>query len=82
MKVIHKFKLASNGSSTELKLKHGYKIVHSEYVLVEKAVYIWVEQTLAITVKDKDVVFQVVRSGDPVVDDLVHVATAVDGIAP
>jgi hypothetical protein len=82
MKVIHKFKLAVDGSKTELKLKHGYKIAHTEYVLVEKAVCIWVEQTLAINVRDMEVIFKVARSGDPIPDNLVHIATAVDGLAP
>lgn len=82
MKVIHKFKLANDGSVTGLKLKHGYKIVHSEYVLVDKAVCIWVEQTLAVDVRDMEVIFVVARSGDPIPDDLLHIASAVDGLAP
>ncbi len=82
MKVIHKYKLSSEGKTTELKLKKGYRIVHSEFVLVEKAVFIWVEQTLAVDVKNIDVVFNVVRSGDPIPDNLIYVASAVDSYAP
>lgn len=82
MRVIHKFKLAVDGSATELKLKHGFKIVHCEYVIVDKAVCIWVEQTLSPSVREMDVVYRVVKPGDPIADDLAHVASAVDSLAP
>ncbi|MDX1451679.1 MAG: hypothetical protein R3183_03905 [Oleiphilaceae bacterium] len=82
MRVIHKFKLAVDGSPTTLKLKNGYKIVHSEYVLVDKAVCIWVEQSLSVSTPEREVVFEVAKSGDPIHDDLVHVASAVDSLTP
>ena len=36
MKVIHKFRLSNDKSETTLSLKEGFRLVHSEYVLVEK----------------------------------------------
>jgi hypothetical protein len=47
MKAIHKYELKTDGAETELNLKQDFRIVHAEYVLVDKAVYIWVEEPLA-----------------------------------
>lgn len=82
MKVIHKFRLANEDAETVLNLKRGFKIIHSEYIVVEKAICIWVEQTLSVDVPCMQVIFKVVKSGDPLPDRLVHVASAVDNFAP
>ena len=82
MKVIHKFQLASDGSSTTLSLKQGYRIVHSEYILVEKMICIWVEQSLSVEVPEQQVIFKVYKSGQPLPEHLKHVASAVDNFAP
>ncbi len=82
MKVIHKFRLANDGTETKLNLKTGFKIIHSEYVQVDKAICIWVEQTLSVEVPDNEAIFRVVRSGEPVQDRLTHVSSAVDNFAP
>lgn len=82
MKVIHKFRLANDVAETTLSLKQGYKIVHSEYVLVDKSIYIWVEQPLDVNVLETDVEFKVVKSGEPLPKHLQHVASVVDSFAP
>lgn len=82
MKVIHKFQLANDGASTKLRLKHGYKIIHSEYILVEKSICLWVEQTLSVEVPEIEVVFKVAKSGEPLADHLLHIASVVDNFAP
>lgn len=82
MKVVHKFRLGNDANETTLKLKQGYKILHSEYVLVDKAICIWVEQTLDVEVPDKEVTFKTVNSGDPLPNHLQHVASVVDSFTP
>lgn len=82
MKAIHKYQLNTDGSPTELKLKENYRIVHAEYVLVDKAVFVWVEEPLAAKICLRAVEFQVARSGDPLSSSYEHVATAVDLLAP
>lgn len=82
MKVIHKFRLETAVQQVSLNLKQGYKIVHSEYVLVDKSVFIWVEQTLDVEVASESVTLKVVQSGDPVPDRLKHVMSVVDGFTP
>lgn len=82
MKVIHKFRLANNCEQAMLSLKQGYRIVHSEYVVVDKSICIWVEQTLDVEVPDKQVKFKVAKSGDPLPDRLHHVASVVDSFTP
>ena len=82
MKAIHKYRLNTDGSETELNLKENHRIVHAEYVLVEKAVFIWVEEPLAAKIPTRPVGFLVAHSGDPLSSDFDHVATAVDSLAP
>ena len=82
MKVIHKFRLETDGQQVSLSLKQGYKIVHSEYVLVDKSVFIWVEQTLDVEVPTVNVTLKVINSGDPVPDRLNHVMSVVDSFTP
>jgi len=82
MKVIHKFRLSNDKSETTLSLKEGFRLVHSEYVLVEKCICIWVEQTLDVDVPEKKVPFKVVASGEPLPDRLKHVASVVDSFTP
>lgn len=82
MKAIHKYQLNIDGSETELSLKQNFRIVHSEYVLVDKAVYVWVEEPLAAKIPVEQVRFLVVRSGEPLSASYDHVATAVDLLAP
>jgi hypothetical protein len=82
MKVIHKYPLVVDGNEVSLSLKRGFRIVHAEYVLVEKAVFVWVEEQLAAKIPQEEVSFVVVRSGEPVNKHFQHVATAVDLLAP
>lgn len=82
MKAIHKYQLNSDGSETQLSLKEGFKIVHAEFVLVEKAVFVWVEEPLAAKIPTIEVPLTVVRSGEPLSKDFQHVSTAVDALAP
>jgi hypothetical protein len=65
-----------------LSLKEGFRIVHSEYVLVDKSIYLWVEQTLDVDVPDKKLQFKVVKSGEPLPDRLQYVSSVVDNFAP
>ena len=82
MKVIHKFRLETGAQQVSLSLKQGYKIVHSEYVLVDKSVFIWVEQTLDVEVPSESVILKVINSGEPVPDRLNHVMSVVDSFTP
>ncbi|KZZ49730.1 hypothetical protein A3758_12730 [Oleiphilus sp. HI0118] len=82
MKAIHKYQLNTDGSETALNLKENYRIAHAEYVLVEKAVFVWVEEPLAAKIPTREVEFLVARSGDPLSSEFDHVATAVDSLAP
>jgi hypothetical protein len=82
MKAIHKYELKTDGAETELNLKQDFRIVHAEYVLVDKAVYVWVEEPLAAKIRSETVEFLVARSGEPLSGQYDHVATAVDLLAP
>lgn len=82
MKAIHKYRIDLQSKKSIFHLKHGYQIVHSEYVVVEKAVFIWVQEALAVDIPKSPVGFRVVMSGEPVSENYSHVATAVDAFGP
>ena len=82
MKAIHKYRIEKERDSQTFNLKRGYKIVRSEYILTEKAVFLWIEEPLAVDIETQDVKFKLVMSGDPVADNDAHVATAIDTFGP
>ncbi|MDE1465690.1 DUF7352 domain-containing protein [Spartinivicinus poritis] len=78
MKTIHKY-LLEDGMNT-LTLKQGYRIVRSEYLLVEKAVYLWIEESLAITTPESSCQFKVVKTNAPIPENYKYLDTALDPI--
>lgn len=82
MKAIHKYRIGNERNTQTFNLKKGYKIVRSEYILTEKAVFLWIEEPLAVDIETQDVKFKLVMSGDPVADNDSHVATAIDTFGP
>ena len=82
MKAIHKYRIGNDRSLHVLKLKKGFKIVRSEYIITEKAVFLWVEEPLAVDIETQEVIYKLAMSGDPVSDDCEHVATAIDTFGP
>ena len=82
MKAIRKYKLSTEKTDTSLNLKWGYRFVHTEYVTVDKALYLWVEEPLSAEAQSVSVKIKVAKSGDPLPDSCRHIATAVDSFAP
>ena len=82
MKTIHKFRIESNHQVTTLTLREGYRVVRCEYVLADKAVYLWVEQPLNVATPSLEQKFRLAMSGDPVPDDYSYVGTALDPFGP
>jgi hypothetical protein len=82
MKAIHKYRMGNERNLHTLKLKKGFKIVHSEYIVTDKAVFLWVEEPLAVDIETQEVSYRLAMSGDPVSDQSEHVATAIDIFGP
>lgn len=82
MKTIHKFRIESGKEPTTLTLREGYRVVRCEYLLSEKAVHIWVEQPLSVTIPSVEQRFRVALSGEPVPDNFSYVGTALDPFGP
>ena len=82
MKTIHKFRLNSDKRPNVLTLKQGYRVVRSEYVVADKAVYLWVEQPLSVEVPSVRRTFQVAYSGDALPASFEYVDTALDPFGP
>ncbi len=82
MKTIHKFRLDSDKRPNVLTLKEGYRVVRSEYVVADKAVYLWVEQPLSVEVPSVRRTFQIAFSGDALPANFEYVDTALDPFGP
>jgi len=82
MKTIHKFRLDGAGQPTTLKLKPGCRVVRCEYLVPDKAVFLWVEQPLKVDLPELERRFMVAFSGDPVPSAYEYVDTALDPFGP
>lgn len=82
MKTILKFRLECGKEPNTLKLRSGYRVVRCEYVVSQKAVYLWVEQPLKVDLPECERRFLVTFSGEPVPSAYQYVDTAVDPFGP
>ncbi|SFR43539.1 hypothetical protein SAMN05216203_0288 [Marinobacter daqiaonensis] len=82
MKTIHKFRIEADRKPTTLRLKEGFRVVRCEYLIAEKGVYLWVEQSLKVVIPTVERQFMMAYSGDPVPDDFHYLDTALDPFGP
>ncbi|MCH8500184.1 MAG: hypothetical protein LAT63_17060 [Marinobacter sp.] len=82
MKTVHKYRLDGSGKIDSFKVREGYRIVHSEYVVTEKAVFVWLEVPLDLSVPETDLKLRIFRTGEAIPRAYVHLATAVDAFGP
>ncbi|GHD47404.1 hypothetical protein SAMN05216429_109155 [Marinobacter persicus] len=82
MKTIHKFRLAAGKEPTTLTLREGFRVVRCEYLMPQKAVFLWVQQPLNVEVPLVDRYFRVAMSGEPVPDSFEYLDTALDPFGP
>lgn len=82
MKTIHKFRLESGKEPNTLKLRPGYRVVRCEYLVPQKAVFLWVEQPLKVDLPEVERRFLVTFSGEPVPSAYHYVDTALDPFGP
>ncbi len=82
MKTIHKFRLEPGKEPTTLTLREGCRVVRCEYLVAQKAVFLWVQQPLNVTIPTVERQFRVVMSGDPVPDSYEYLDTALDPFGP
>jgi len=82
MKTIHKFRLEPGKEPTTLTLREGFRVVRCEYLVAQKAVFLWVQQPLNVTVPTVERKFRVAMSGEPVPDAFVYLDTALDPFGP
>lgn len=82
MKTIHKYRLQGAGAINSLKLREGFRLVRSEYLVTEKAVFIWVEEPLSVTLPERTVKLKVVATGEPVPLAYQYHDTALDPFGP
>lgn len=81
MKTIHKYRLDESKVNT-IRLPEGYRVVRSEYLITDKAVYVWIEEPLRVAIPRHEHQFRVVRSGEPVPEQYAYQGTALDTFGP
>lgn len=82
MKTIHKYRLEVSRKLNTLTLREGFKVVRTEYLITEKAVYIWVEEPLNVATPSREHQFRVALSGEPVPEHYSYRGTALDTFGP
>lgn len=82
MKTIHKFRINPGKEPTRLALKEGFRVVRCEYLVPEKGVYLWVEQSLNVTTPTVERSFRLAFSGEPVPEQYQYLGTALDTFGP
>lgn len=82
MKTIHKFRLDTGNQPTRLTLREGFRVVRCEYLVAQKAVFLWVQQPLNVTIPTVERQFRVAMSGEPVPDSYEYLGTALDPFGP
>lgn len=80
MKAIMKYKAHPDRSLITLALRPGFSVVRFEYLLVEKSICLWIEQSLRPDIKEEIVTFKVVHTSEPVQNSMEYISTAVDPI--
>ncbi|MDI3324911.1 hypothetical protein QKW35_11025 [Pontibacterium granulatum] len=73
-----RYKANPDQSLLTLALRPGFKVVRFEYVLTDKSICLWIEQSLRPDIKEAPVTFKVVRTSEPVQDSMEYISTAVD----
>lgn len=82
MKAVHKYGFDTDQNEFSLELKQGYKIIHAEFSVIDKRVYVWIEQPLAVQTPVLNKRFKLVPCDVPVNDSFEHLCTAVDPFSP
>ena len=82
MRTVHKFRLEVGANGNRIKLREGFRVLHSEYLVTEKAVFVWVEVPLDITLPEESVQLRVFKTGEAIPVRYEHLATAVDAFGP
>lgn len=82
MKTIHKFRIEPGKKPTNLSLCQGFRVVRCEYLVPDKAVFLWVEQSLTIGTPTVQRQFRVAFSGEPVPNAYEYLDTALDPFGP
>jgi len=82
MRTVHKFRLETGSKGNCINLREGFRILHSEYLVTEKSVFVWIEVPLDITLPEHPVQLRVFHTGDPIPAHYEHLATAVDAFGP
>ena len=82
MRTVHKFRLEVGANGNRIKLREGFRVLHSEYLVTEKAVFVWIEVPLDITLPEALVELRVFRTGEAIPVRYAHLSTAVDAFGP
>lgn len=82
MRSVHKFRLEAGKQGNRIKLREGYRLLHSEYLVTEKSVFVWIEVPLDITLPEVHLELRVFHTGEAIPKHYQHLATAIDNFGP
>lgn len=82
MKTVHKYRLEHDNIQHQLKLREGYRVVHSAYLVTEKAVFVWIEVPLDLSLPEQNIALRVFRTGEAIPKSFDYLASAIDDFGP
>ncbi|WP_027854962.1 DUF7352 domain-containing protein [Marinobacterium litorale] len=82
MKAILKYRLEISDKPISLSLAQGFRPVRFEYVVSEKALFLWTEESLRADISRQNVQFRITRTGEPIQEGAQHLMTALDAFGP
>lgn len=82
MRTIHKFEVEISKETQVIELPESANIVHVEYLMPRRAIFMWAEVPADLTVKKEERSFRVFFTGDGIPSNARHLGSTVDQYLP
>lgn len=82
MRTIHKFAVAISKETQVIDMPEASNIVHVEYLMPKRTIYMWSEVPADMTVTKQPRNFRVFFTGDGIPDNAAYIGTTVDQYLP
>lgn len=82
MRTIHKFEVAISKETQTIDIPEQSNIIHVEYLMPKRTVYMWVEVPADMTAPKSARQFRVFLTGDGIPDNASYLGTTIDQYLP
>ena len=82
MRTIHKYEVAISRETQAIDLPESANVIHVEYLMPRRAIFMWAEVPADLTVKKEQRHFRVFFTGDGIPNNAQHLGSTVDQYLP